>query len=155
MRRLARESDFKQVFAIYMRDEVIPFLGYDPMPEESFRSIYLDLLSSGCFFVYEVSGEVAGFYQTSRQTGRAQHVACLNTLALNPSLQGRGIGREMIKDAIAKLSDSGVKRIELQVEIDNPRAIGFYERLGFEYEGTMRRAYKRASDPHFVDVLVL
>lgn len=155
MRRLATETDLDQVFAIYMHARVIPFLGFDPMPMERFRFIYQDLLQSKCFYVYEFSNRVAGFYKASRHSGRAQHVAYLSTVALDPAMHGRGIGRAMVEDAIAKLNASGVTRIELLVESDNTHAIAFYKRLGFEREGTMRKAYRRASDAHYVDEVAM
>jgi hypothetical protein len=63
MRRLAELSDLEPVFAIYMDATVVPFLGYDPMPIEAFQPIFRELVESRCFFVYEVSGELAGFYK--------------------------------------------------------------------------------------------
>jgi ribosomal protein S18 acetylase RimI-like enzyme len=155
MRRLAIEHDLENVFAIYMHGEVIPFLGFDPLSRENFRFIYDDLLQSNCFFVYELAGHVAGFYKASRHTGRAQHVAYLSNVAVHPSMHGRGVGRAMVGDAIAKLHIAGVRRIELLVESDNTHAIAFYKRLGFEHEGTMRMAYKRATQAHYVDEVAM
>ncbi len=60
----------------------------------------------------------------------------------------------MMQDALARLQRAGITRIELTVEADNPRAITFYERLGFVHEGTQRAAYKRASDTGYVDELM-
>jgi hypothetical protein len=47
MRRLARENDLEEIFAIYMHDEVVPFLGFDPMPMDQFRTHYQYLLLGG------------------------------------------------------------------------------------------------------------
>lgn len=151
MRRLANDCDLARVFALYMDRAVVPFLGFDPMPLENFRPIFDELLASGAFFVYEVSGEIAGFYKVSRLPGRAHHVASLGSLAVAPEYQGLGIARAMVRDAIEELRASGVKRIELIVESDNPRAIAFYERLGFATEGRLRKFYKRSHEPHYVD----
>ena len=60
----------------------------------------------------------------------------------------------MMQDAISRLWQAGITRIELTVEADNPRAIALYERLGFVHEGTQRAAYKRASDSGYVDELM-
>jgi putative acetyltransferase len=151
MRRLATSGDFEAVYTIYMHPEVIPFLGFDPMSQEDFRPVYDALLTSRCFYVFEVAGRVQGFYKATRKEGRARHVAYLATLAVAPEAKGSGLARAMVEDAIAKLQQAGVTRIELTVEADNPRAIAFYERLGFEHEGTMRAAYKRATDQDYVD----
>ena len=78
-------------------------------------------------------------------------MAGLGTLAVDPALHGQGIAMAMVTDAIERLKSEGVKRIELIVESDNAPALRFYEKLGFEREGTLRRFYKRASDAQAID----
>jgi putative acetyltransferase len=151
MRRLAELQDLDAVFAIYMHERVVPFLGYDPMPLEDFRPIFDELVGCGCFYVYEVDGRIAGFYRASRYPGRVSHVACFGTLAVDPALHGRGIAQAMVRDAIDRLAAEGVKRIELYAEADNTAGLRFYEKLGFECEGVLRKFYKRAGDADYVD----
>lgn len=154
MRRLANPADFDAVYDIYMHEEVVPFLGFDPMPRDAFGGIFDPLFQSGCFYVYEVEGRVLGFYTAQRYLGRAVHVAYLGTLAVAPEVKGSGIASTMMDDALARLRNAGIIRVELTVEADNPRAIAFYERFGFMHEGTQRAAYKRASDERYVDELM-
>ncbi|MEZ2294614.1 N-acetyltransferase family protein [Variovorax sp. RCC_210] len=155
MRRLATPEDIDTVFAVYMHEKVVPFLGYDPMPLEDFRPIYQSLLDSGCFFIYEREGRVAGFYRATRYPGRVQHVACLGTLAVDPAFHGQGIALAMVSEAIDTLKAAGVKRIELFAESDNAPALRFYEKLGFEREGTLRKFYKRAGEADYIDEYVM
>jgi putative acetyltransferase len=155
MRRLATPEDIDTVFAVYMHEKVVPFLGYDPMPLEDFRPIYQGLLDSGCFFIYEREGRVAGFYRATRYPGRVQHVACLGTLAVDPAFHGQGIALAMVSEAIDTLKAAGVKRIELFAESDNAPALRFYEKLGFEREGTLRKFYKRAGEADYIDEYVM
>jgi ribosomal protein S18 acetylase RimI-like enzyme len=145
VRRLAVENDLEEVFAIYMHDEVIPFLGFDALPADQFRPHFQDLLLDGDFFVVEVDGRVAGLYRLSRREGRARHVACLSTFAIAPGLRGGGLARQVLDDAILRLGAAGIRRVELTVESDNARAIAFYTKTGFEREGTLREAYRRAT----------
>jgi RimJ/RimL family protein N-acetyltransferase len=154
MQRLAVISDLDAVFDIYMHESVIPYLGFDPMPKRAFGPIFHSLVTSRSFYVYTQGAIVVGFYGVQRHEGRAAHVACLGTLAIAPAHQGKGFGSAMVMSAIARLKVTGVTRVELMVEADNPSAIAFYERLGFQHEGTMRRAYKRASDQTYTDELV-
>lgn len=151
MRRLASAADLCTVYALYMHEKVVPFLGYDPMPLEAFAPLFEALCASGSFYVYEVEGALAGFYKTTRFPGRAQHVASLGTLAVDPRGHGQGVARDMVTGAIRDLQAAGVLRIELCAEADNPQAIRFYEKLGFVHEGTLRGFYKRAGDPGYVD----
>ncbi|MGJ3702444.1 GNAT family N-acetyltransferase [Variovorax sp. AFSI2.2] len=151
MRRLATPQDIEAVFSIYMHEKVVPFLGYDPMPLDEFRPIYRELVESRSFFIYEAEGRVAGFYRATRYPGRVSHVACFGTLAVDPSLHGKGIAHAMVSDGIARLVAEGVKRIELYVESDNAPGLRFYEKLGFEREGTLRKFYKRAGEADYID----
>ncbi|WP_431126155.1 GNAT family N-acetyltransferase [Variovorax paradoxus] len=151
MRRLATPQDIEAVFSIYMHEKVVPFLGYDPMPLDEFRPIYRELVESRSFFIYEADGRVAGFYRATRYPGRVSHVACFGTLAVDPSLHGKGIAHAMVSDGIARLVAEGVKRIELYVESDNAPGLRFYEKLGFEREGTLRKFYKRAGEADYID----
>ncbi len=150
MRRAATEDDLEAVHAIYMHASVIPYLAHDPMLLDTFRPIYAGLIAGG-LQVWEVDGRIAGFYRAPRHEGRAHHVAMLSTLAMHPDFQGKGVAREMVEDAIERLAREGVTRIELMAEADNPRGLAFYRKLGFETEGSLRKAYRRAGEAEAVD----
>jgi ribosomal protein S18 acetylase RimI-like enzyme len=155
MHRLAELSDLEPVFSIYMDARVVPFLGLDPMPIEEFQPIFRELVDSRCFFAYEVSGELAGFYKAARHPGRASHVAYLGSLAVAPKFQGLGVAQKMVTEAIEELRISGAKRVELIVESDNTRGLAFYTRLGFEIEGKLRKFYKRSHESAYVDDYIM
>jgi putative acetyltransferase len=155
IRRLARPDDLMSVHRIYMHEEVVPFLGQDPMPLEDFRPEFEGLLATNAFFVALRDGELRGFYRVNRQKGRSQHVAVLETLAIAPSEKGTGFAHTMISEALECMHAEGIRRVELMVEADNPRAFAFYRKLGFEQEGRLRAAYKRAGQPEYVDELLM
>lgn len=154
MIRLARPSDLEAVFSIYMDESSVPFLSHDPMPLEEFRPIYSALVESGEFHVLEKDGEVVAFCRATRHVGRARHGAYLGTFAVHPRERGSGLAREFFETMIAKLEQEGVLRVELLVESDNPRALAFYRKLGFQHEGTLRAAYKRSEGATYVDELL-
>ena len=155
LRRLARHDDLEVVHGIYMHDEVVPYLGQDPMPLDDFRPVFEGLLATDSFFVALRDEEVRGFYRVNRQKGRSQHVAILETLAISPSAKGTGFAQAMIAEALECMHEEGIRRVELMVEADNPRAFAFYRKLGFEQEGRLRAAYKRANQPDYVDELLM
>jgi ribosomal protein S18 acetylase RimI-like enzyme len=155
MLRLAQPADLDAVYAIYMHPDVIPYLGYDPMPLEDFRPIFQELVDCRSFHILERNGEVAGFCRTTRQPGRASHVVHLGTLAVSPRWRGSGLALELMEQIIAMLAAQGILRLELMLETDNPRAFAFYTKLGFVQEGLMRGAYKRASDSHYIDEIFM
>ena len=155
MRRLANPQDIEAVHAIYSHEAVLPYLTYERMPLDDFRPIYRQLLDSGSFYVWDIDGEVAGFYKATRLPGRVSHVGQLGTLAVDPRRHGQGVAQAMIGDAIERLRAEGIRRVELYAEADNERGLRFYRKLGFVEEGRLRDFYKRANQDHYVDELVM
>lgn len=155
LRRLATREDLAAVHAIYMHPEVVPYLGTDPASLEDFEPVFDGLLATGAFFVAPRVGVVLGFYRVNRQKGRSRHVAILETLAISPSEKGTGFAHAMIGEALGFLRDDGILRVELMVEADNSRAFAFYRKIGFEQEGRLRAAYKRANQSEYVDELLM
>lgn len=51
--------------------------------------------------------------------------------AVEPSLQGRGIGRAALRQACEQLAADGARRISLDVDVANDRALGLYTSIGF------------------------
>ncbi|MDY6945310.1 MAG: GNAT family N-acetyltransferase [Pseudomonadota bacterium] len=155
MLRLATPADTQAVYAIYMHPEVIPFLGYDAMSQEDFGPVFQELVDCRSFYIMEREASIAGFCRTTRHPGRASHVATLGTLAVSPRWHGTGIAMELVNQIIAMLAAQGILRVELMLETDNPRAFAFYSKLGFRQEGLMRAAYKRSTDAHYMDEILM
>jgi ribosomal protein S18 acetylase RimI-like enzyme len=51
-------------------------------------------------------------------------------------LQGRGIGRDLLRRVCREANEAGIGRVHLDVSVDNDRALGLYTSLGFEHEAT-------------------
>lgn len=153
--RLARPEDLAQVHRIYTDARVIPFLGFDAMDLDAFRSVFDRLLTGRDFYVVEHEGAVAGFYRILPFEGRARHVAQIGTLAVDPRHQGTGLARAMVEGALEQMKAMGIRRAELQVEADNARGRAFYRKLGFEEEGVQRRAYRRGGEDRDVDEILM
>jgi ribosomal protein S18 acetylase RimI-like enzyme len=64
--------------------------------------------------------------------GYEGHRGWVNYLAVDPTYQRRGLGRQMMKSVEDKLSAIGCPKINLQVRTGNLAALGFYERLGYK-----------------------
>lgn len=62
----------------------------------------------------------------------------VSILAVHPDKRSLGIGARLLRFAETRARDYGDRGICLDVEINNPRAIAFYERLG--YRSVSRRA---------------
>ena len=157
MLRLGTEKDFAALFAIYMAPTVNPYLSFEIMDEDSFRPIFQQLIQDGTLYIYEnVEGQITATCIVRRSSGRCAHVACLTTLATHPKFQRQGIGSRFMRDLIVELRQGkGIERLELYAELDNPSALEFYRKLGFQVEGCLKKYFKRAGEDHFVDELIL
>ncbi len=51
--------------------------------------------------------------------------------AVDPAWQGRGIGRDALRRVCRQLRSEGVRRVTLEVAVDNEHALGLYTSLGF------------------------
>lgn len=51
--------------------------------------------------------------------------------AVDPALQGRGIGRDVLRRVCRLLREEGATRVGLEVATDNEGALGLYTSLGF------------------------
>jgi ribosomal protein S18 acetylase RimI-like enzyme len=59
-------------------------------------------------------------------------------LAVDPGMQGRGIGRALLDAAVEEARQRGARRLTLRVLSTNTAARAAYEAAGFEVEGVLR-----------------
>lgn len=72
--------------------------------------------------------------------------ADIQTVAVAPDQQGRGIARTMLERLLAEADSSGVTHTFLEVRADNEPARHLYARLGFEEISRRARYYADGSD---------
>jgi ribosomal-protein-alanine N-acetyltransferase len=75
------------------------------------------------------------------------------TLGVPPEHRRRGIGRFLLEAASAAMRESGVRRLFLEVAVDNVAAIALYRSLDFRPAGRRPGYYRGADGP--VDALIL
>ena len=76
----------------------------------------------------ELRGAVVGTLFLERDDDEE---ASIFGFAVEPSLQGRGIGRAALRQACEQLRADGARRISLDVDVANDRALGLYTSIGF------------------------
>jgi ribosomal protein S18 acetylase RimI-like enzyme len=59
------------------------------------------------------------------------HRGWMYYLAVDPRVQGTGLGREMVVAAEAWLAAAGARAVRLMVRSTNDAVLGFYARLGY------------------------
>ncbi len=71
---------------------------------------------------------------------RQRHVGYIGIM-VNGDYHGMGVGTALMENLL-DIADNwlGLVRLELTVFCDNEKAVGLYKKLGFEIEGTMKKA---------------
>ncbi len=106
--------------------------GRHPAYAEAFERI----TASGAnhLFVAEQAGRVVGTYQLSVLPGLAERGRTrgkIESVHVDPSLRGSGVGAAMMRHAIAEARVLGIGLLELSSNKNRTDAHRFYERLGF------------------------
>ena len=85
---------------------------------------------SARFRVAVVGRRVAGY----AVTGRAGHRGYLQRLAVDPTVQGRGLGRALVADSLEWLRRRGVTNVVVNTQVENERALRLYQAMGFRLQ---------------------
>ena len=84
----------------------------------------------GSFVAFDTKTDLmAGIILTSFVADQVGHVT---QLCVTPSSKGRGVGYELLREAINSLRSNGARRVTLTVTAANTEATRLYERCGFQ-----------------------
>lgn len=151
--RPIRESDIEDFWSIL--DAVASEKKYLAMvkapPPARVRDFVLEnIRGNHVQYVAEVGGQLVGWADVFRgERDSTRHTGRVG-MGIIDGYRGRGIGRRMLEAVIEHCWRVGLLRIELEVFVDNAPAIALYEKLGFRYEGRLRKA--RLIDGEYRDV---
>jgi [ribosomal protein S18]-alanine N-acetyltransferase len=128
--RVANDSDLRSIVAHYG-----PSGGdspWDPFADQD----RIQRIPRQGLLVAETDGKYAGFifWYEARKPWYAKDVdryARISDLHIVPAFQGRGIGRALIRDALARIRAAGIETVFLETDEDNARARSLYESEGF------------------------
>ena len=139
--RPARADDEERLLAI---DRATWSLGSSPAPAPSDGPFFNERTRPENVLVAELDGQVAGWGKIEHPTElpASEHVWHVTGLAVDPALEGLGVGRAVMEALIELARERGGTRMTLRVFATNPRALRLYERLGFELEGVFRGEFK-------------
>ena len=113
---------------------------YDP-------NMLLHLVSAwpkGCL-VARLGGDLMGFLISVKDRPKNARVIYLG---VEKRIRGQGFGTRMMKKLIKQCILEGLRFIHLEVEVDNIPAHKFYERLGFQIEGSITGFYEDGGDAY-------
>ncbi|MGG5753419.1 ribosomal protein S18-alanine N-acetyltransferase [Zafaria sp. Z1313] len=94
------------------------------------------------YWVAEAGGEIVGYCGLMC----VLPLADVQTIAVVPEHEGRGIGSALLAGLVAEARARGAGDVLLEVRADNPRAQELYTRFGFEHIHTRRGYYPGGTD---------
>ena len=86
--------------------------------------------------VAEEGGRLLGFLFAAERADyfTGERLAHVEDLALDPGAEGKGLARQLMEAAERWARERGCRRVTLNVWAQNERAIGLYQRLGYQPE---------------------
>ena len=94
------------------------------------------------YFVVESAGELCGYAGLSISGIDAD----IQTIAIADSFQGKGIGRKLLNQLVARSREFGVTYLFLEVRSDNTSALSMYSSFGFAEISKRAKYYPDGTD---------
>lgn len=104
---------------------------FDPLWHNSLDTIERAYAQALNATVAENANGIVGYQLTTGHKQRA-HLA---RLAVNPGMQGQGIGQMLLGDLYGKLTRSGISRLSVNTQSDNTSSLSLYKKMGFTRTG--------------------
>lgn len=139
-----RDLDIRDIDVLMALEEEI--FQEEAWKRKSFES---ELANPNNLYIGFFNGELVGYAGLS--TVPASFSSDIQTIAVRPSQQSKGLGRDLMNRLIAKAKALGSEQVFLEVRSDNDKAIQLYKSLGFDQIDIRKRYYQ----PSGTDALVM
>ncbi|HLJ19152.1 MAG TPA: GNAT family N-acetyltransferase [Stellaceae bacterium] len=93
---------------------------------------------TGVYFIAVEGGEIVGFLGAfPGNFARTRSIVYVAHVGVRTARRGRGIGPRLFAAVEAWARGRDARRLELRVDVANPRALALYRRAGYEIEGRL------------------
>ncbi|MCY3782680.1 MAG: GNAT family protein [Chloroflexi bacterium] len=138
--------------------EVMAFYGRPPSSLVEARGEFLEPSNLPCWrFIIEADGRAVGEIQYGYWYADVTWSAGIDIFIGEPDARDRGLGTEAIRTLLQYLFETKrMRRVAIDPEPSNHRAIRAYEKAGFRFDGVIRRHAKvddRWADAAFMTIL--
>jgi ribosomal protein S18 acetylase RimI-like enzyme len=107
--------------------ERVDVAAFPPIWQHSRAYLELAFRQAAIAAVAEKDGRLVG-YQISTATPLGGHLA---RLAVEPGMQGHGIGRALLQDLLAQFMRRGARAVTVNTQTNNQASLALYQRMGF------------------------
>jgi len=114
----------------------------DPWPYDAFER----LLDEPAFLVAEREGAVVGYVVADSTPNHGRDIGHVKDLAVHPEAREQGIGRTLLRSALARLRAVGVAVVRLEVRESNAAARSLYADEGFDPIRRVSNYYRDGED---------
>ncbi len=139
--------------------EVVEFWGEPPADEAAYRREFLDAHVGPVWrFLIVYDGRDVGLIQYHHAYPGAEYEwsAGIDVFIGDPGARDGGLGTEVMRTMLHYLFETGaVRRVTVDPETGNPRAIRCYEKVGFHLDGVLpHNAFEHGEyvDTHFMSI---
>lgn len=117
-------------FMLYEPGEAVP-----TVEEQAQRIQRAIATNSGTMLLCEADQQLIGACYGMRGSAKRSHHSLYVVLGVLQAWNGQGVGRLLMQQLEHWAREHQIHRMELMVHADNQRAIGLYEKLGYQREG--------------------
>jgi Acetyltransferases len=131
-----------------------PLTETDPIPYDLLlladpsRSSVDDYMTRGLCFIGMADNRVAGVFVLLRTR---PHTVEIVNIAVAEELQGRGIGKELVKSAIEKSKALGASVVEIGTGNSSLQQLALYQKCGFRIAGVDRDFFIRHYEERIIE----
>lgn len=112
-------------------------------------------MSNAVTLVLGDAGEIDGFAMAQKLGSRKGPLAHLITIDVRPDLRCQGAGSFILKALEARMRRDGMRRMRLEVAVDNVAAQAFYRKFGYAENGRIANYYPNSTDALLMDKALL
>ncbi len=154
--RPAREDDAEDLYQVRTAEKAtaqtlaVPGRSFEQFAEGHNEAVNA---RNAYLLVAEKDGRAVGMTSLQVRGGRQAHCGSLGMM-VHDDFHGQGIGTSLV-ESVLDLADNwlGLRRLELEVYVDNEAAIALYEKFGFQREGRKRAG--AVKDGQLIDILLM
>lgn len=158
MIRKLEEKDLKEAIGIWnaVVEDGMAFPQEELLTVESGKAFFAGQTYVG---VAEEEGEIVGLYILHpNNVGRCGHI-CNASYAVKKSVRGKGIGKLLVQDCIARAKENGFGVLQFNAVVaSNASALRLYEKLGFTRLGVIPKGFRNKFGtyediiPHYISL---